>query len=120
LISFDPEVGLEPTTNRLTEERQSKDFEELQAFGQVLGRFTNGAAEIAAELLRRVADGGAIERELMIGLAGAVVSDQRVALALEVLAGGAHVLDRALQLAAIVLEARPAHASTIGRANEPR
>jgi hypothetical protein len=54
-------------------------------------------------LLRRVANGEAIDEESVRGLAATVVVRSEVALALQVLAGGAHILDRAIELAAAVV-----------------
>ena len=69
----------------------------------------------AQELLRRVAAGEEIDAESMHGLAAAVLAQPEVVLALQVLAGSEHALDRAIELAAVV------SAAPVGQAaNKPR
>jgi len=77
------------------------------ALGPIWGQFE--ARERAARLLRAVADGEAIDVEQVRGLARAVLDDRVVAAAGGVLeAEPAFLLTRAVSLAALILESRPA------------
>ena len=59
-------------------------------------------------MLATIAEGREVERELLVALASSVMSERRVALALEVLGRGPHVLDRAIELATTMLGTVPA------------
>ena len=77
------------------------------ALGTSWGQFA--LRDAAAGLLRAVADGEAIDVEQVRGLARAVLDDRVVAAAREVLDGEpAFLLTRAVTLAALILESRPA------------
>lgn len=59
-----------------------------------------------------MAAGHEVEHELIVALASAVMSDQRVVLALELLGRGPHMLDRATDLASAVLRGATLGADT--------
>jgi hypothetical protein len=70
-------------------------------------------AELAKAILTIAAAQIAIPAELLRSLADAVLGDRAVRLALAISEGGDHVVDRAIELAELVLQAGPPIASAV-------
>jgi hypothetical protein len=92
--------------------KSAKQLEKSQSAGPVGFAWT--AAEPVAEELLRAAAAGTDCSELVRALAAAVLSAAPVTLAGAALAGGPHALDRALELAELVLSSRAAAFAEMG------
>lgn len=100
LESLAPEVGLEPTTRRLTDVRSGNESNGLAAPRQVCGMFAAAQAVLASSAAGRTVKGSAICK-----LAEAVLEHPWVELANRILEGGPHALAQALELAKMVADA---------------
>jgi integrase len=118
LKSLAPEVGLEPTTRRLTVVSTSSESEGLRAPWHIVGM---SVVEIAHKLQEAVAPDAPIPHELCTALAEAVLKDRVVRLARSVRRGGPQALLHAIELAGLVVESVPDRvAATIPSARPPR
>ena len=100
LKSLAPEPGLEPGTRRLTAVKPSNEFNGLEPFRQVFGRFDSKTSQIARSTLSEIAAAGSPN---LLLLASAVLAERHVVLAFEILKGGPYAQDRAIELAHLIV-----------------
>lgn len=100
-----PEVGLEPTTTRLTEARSSHDFMHLSAQQDYLRTisYSEAAVELARRLLTKQAAGETILGRDLARFANAVLENEDATLALAILDNSPTALAQAVRLAEHIL-----------------
>jgi integrase len=98
-----PEEGLEPTTNRLTAAAWPSESAGLQAPRPISGPTARTPLAAAVALVDAVASGSSVPGHLAAEMVDAVLGQPHVALALTALQGGPNALDRALELARLIV-----------------
>ena len=99
-------VGFEPTTNGLKDSRTTKAYQGDNA--AVVRSWCADGGESARAVVALAASGQMVPGVLLQGLAKAVLKSAAVRLAEQILQGGPFALDRALELAELVLQGEEA------------